>query len=294
MTGETTRTAWRWERGENDVWTLWFDQPWRRHNVLDRSALDELDERLEEVERDGSVSGVLIRGAKRVGFCAGADLKLFRQAESAAEIESYARRGMEVFDRLAALKPPTTAVLHGVCLGGGFDLALACKHRAAVASDIPLQLGSPEIHFGIIPIWGALQLLPRILEPKDALDLLLLGNPIGFLQAKSQGAVDRLISVDESDRLLETLDLKPIARRPFTGEIWNEEIEFARVKLEQHSLDFPDAPAAILDILQIDLKRGPAAAREASISKLVELAMDAESRAAIAEFFDRPRGYTGE
>ena len=290
MTGEAARTAWRWDRGENDVWTLWFDQTWRRHNVLDRPALEELDERLEEVERAGSASGVLIRSAKSVGFSAGADLKLFRQAETAAEIESYARRGMQVFDRLAALKPPTTAVLHGVCLGGGFDLALACKHRAAVASGVPLQLGSPEIHFGIIPIWGALQLLPRILAPKDALDLLLLGNPIGFLQAKSQGVVDRLISEGESDRLLETLELEPTTEHPFTKEIWNDEIEFARVKLQQHSLDFPQAPAAILEILQIDLDQGPEAAREASIARLVELALDEESRAAIADFFDRPRG----
>lgn len=289
MTGETAQTAWRWERGENDVWTLWFDQTWRRHNLLDRQALDELDERLEEVERDGSAAGVLIRSAKSVGFCAGADLKLFRQAETAAEIESYARRGIEVLDRLANLKPPTTAVLHGVCLGGGFDLALACKHRAAVASDIPFQLGSPEIHFGIIPIWGALQLLPRILAPKDALDLLLLGNPIGFLQAKSQGVVDCLISQDESERLLGTLWYEPITERPFNKEIWNDEIEFARVKLTQHTLDFPDAPAAILDILQIDLDEGPEKAREAALAKLVELAMDQESRAAIADFFDRPR-----
>lgn len=289
MTGEAARTAWRWERGENDVWTLWFDQTWRRHNVLDRPALDELDERLEEVERDGSASGVLIRSAKSVGFCAGADLKLFRQAKTADEIESYARRGMEVLDRLAALKPPTTAVLHGVCLGGGFDLALACKHRAAVASGIPLQLGSPEIHFGIIPIWGALQLLPRIMAPKEALDLLLLGNPIGFLQAKSQGAVDRLISEGESDRLLETLDFEPLAERPFDKETWEGEIEFARVKLAQHSLDFPQAPAAILEILQIDLDEGPEVAREASVAKLVDLALDEDSRAAIAEFFDRPR-----
>jgi len=290
MTDEAPQPAWRWDRGENDVWTLWFDQPGRRHNILDRQALDELDERLEEVERDGSVSGLLIRSAKGGGFCAGADLKLFRQAETAAEIESYARRGIEVLDRLTRLKPPTTAVLHGVCLGGGFDLALACKHRAAVASDIPLQLGSPEIHFGIIPIWGALQLLPRILAPKDALDLLLLGNPIGFLQAKSQGAVDRLISHDESERLLETLRFEPITERPFTKEIWEDEIEFARVKLKQHSLDFPHAPLAILDILRTDLNEGPKEAREAAVAKLVELALDEESRAAIADFFDRPRG----
>ncbi|APW63007.1 enoyl-CoA hydratase-related protein [Paludisphaera borealis] len=290
MTVDTTRTAWRCDRGEDGIWTLWFDQPGKSHNILTADAFNELDDRLAEIEEDDSVRGVLIRSAKEAGFCAGADLRTIQQSRSAADVEAYLRRGIEVFDRLARLDPPTTAVLHGVCLGGGFELALACQHRAALASHTALQLGTPEVHLGLIPGWGAIEHLTRLLAPKDALDLLLYGNPIGFLHAKSQGAVDRLVSHDEPERLTETLTLAPAPERPFLAEIWNDELDFARAKLAQQPVGFPEAQAAILEVIEIDLAEGPEAAREATIERLVELMLSEPSRHAIDEFFHRARG----
>ena len=93
-------------------------------------------------------------------------------------------------------------------------MALACRFRVALASNAPLQIGSPEIQLGLLPAWGAITRLPRLLAPRDALNLLLTGNPIGFLQAKSQGLVDRLFSQDEQARIAETLARgQPRARR---------------------------------------------------------------------------------
>lgn len=288
MTDEGRETAWRWDRDEDGVWTLWFDQPGRDLNILDRPALDELDERLAEVEEDSSVQGVLIRSAKPAGFCGGTDLRLIRDAASAAEVEAHVRRGAEVLDRLMRLGPATTAVLHGACLGGGLELALACRHRAALASSASLQLGLPEVRLGLIPGWGAIEHLPRLLAPKDALDLLLFGVPIGFLQARSQGVVSRLISAEEPERLVETLSAEAPAERPFTTDAWAEELAFARDKLDRHSIDFPQAPAAILEVIEIDLAGGPEAAREAAVARLVGLARDEAVREALEDFLARP------
>src|SRR4051812_40544345 len=188
--------SWRAEPGEDGVRTLWFDAPGRSLNVLDAAALESLDRRLDELERDPSARGVLLRSAKERGFCAGADLKTFLEAPSADALTSYLRRGLDVIERLARLNVPTTAVVHGACLGGGLELALACRCRVALASAEPLQIGSPEVQLGLIPAWGALVRLPRLLAARDALNLLLSGNPLGFLQAKSQGLVQRLVTQD--------------------------------------------------------------------------------------------------
>ena len=290
MTVDTSRSAWRWDRGDDGVWTLWFEQPGKAHNILTADAFDELHERLAEVEESDSVRGVLIRSAKEAGFCAGADLRTIQKSSSAGEIEAYLRRGLAAFDRLSRLDPPTTAVVHGVCVGGGFELALACQHRVALASGKALQLGTPEVHLGLIPGWGAIEHLPRLLAPKDALDLLLLGNPIGFLHAKSQGAVNRLVSLDEPERLVESLALPAAPERPFLPDVWADELDFARVKLAQNPIGFPEAQAAILEILEIDLAHGPEAAREATIERLIELILSEPSRLAIDEFFQRARG----
>ncbi|AMV38081.1 enoyl-CoA hydratase-related protein [Planctomyces sp. SH-PL62] len=288
MTDEGRETAWRWDRDGDGVWTLWFEQPGRDLNILDRPALDELDERLAEVEEDSSVQGVLIRSAKPAGFCGGTDLRLIHDAPSGAEVEALMRRGTEVLDRLMRLGPATTAVLHGACLGGGLELALACRHRVALATSVPLQLGLPQVRLGLIPGWGAIEHLPRLLAPKDALELLLFGVPIGFLQARSQGVVSRLISAEEPERLVETLSAEAPAERPFTVDAWAEELDFARAKLDRHSIDFPEAPAAILEVIEIDLARGPEAAREAAIARYVGLARDEAVREALEDFLARP------
>ncbi len=288
MTDEARATVWRWDRDDDGVWTLWFDMPGKSLNLLNPAALEELDQRLAEVEADAGVQGILIRSAKPAGFCAGADLHIFREAPS-AEVEAYVRRGLDVLDRLMRLGPSTVAVLHGACLGYGLELALACRQRVALASGVPLQLGTPEVRLGLIPGGGAVEHLPRLMAPKDALDMLLYGAPIGFLQARSQGVVSGLVSADEPERLLEILASEAPAERPFLPEEWLDELAFAKTKLEQHADDFPEAHAAIVRVIEIDLAEGPEAAREAVVANLVRLAATEESRAAIADFFRRVR-----
>jgi 3-hydroxyacyl-CoA dehydrogenase/enoyl-CoA hydratase/3-hydroxybutyryl-CoA epimerase len=289
MTDGPTRESWRLERGEDGLWTLWFDGPGRSHNVLDPAAFEGLDGCLAEVEAEGgsSVRGLLIRSGKPAGFCAGADLRTIQACASPSELEAYLSRGLAVLDRLSGLKVPTAAVVHGVCLGGGLELALACRFRVALASNVPLQLGCPEVQLGLIPAWGAIARLPRLLAPRDALHLLLGGNPIGFLHAKSQGLVDRLFTQDELPRIGEMMTREAAPARPFTPDPWLDELKFARSKADDQPADSPEAQEAIMEIIQTDLSRGPAAARQMAIAKCVELAGRPETREAIDAFFSR-------
>ena len=151
----------------------------------------------------------MIRSAKPGGFCAGADLKTILACTTAAEVEAFVVRGLAVLDHLSRLAVPTVAVVHGVCLGGGLELALACRRRVALASPAPLQVGTPEVQHGLIPGWGAITQLPRLIGPENALDLLISGRSIGYLQARSLGIVDRLAAEGDSREALELMESSP-------------------------------------------------------------------------------------
>jgi enoyl-CoA hydratase/carnithine racemase len=289
MSAGSSQPTWRPEMSSGNEATLWFDCPGRSQNVLDIVAFDELDRCVAEIEANSSIWGVLIRSAKPAGFCAGADLATIQACTSVGELAFYLRRGLAVLDRLSRLQVPTTAVVHGVCLGGGLELALACRSRAALASSIALQIGSPEVQLGLVPAWGAMVRLARLLAPRDALNLLLTGNPIGFLQAKSQGLVDRLVTQEEQDRIAETLQREPRPNRTLDRAIWNDELKFAAAKAEEQPAEFPEAQQAIMRLVEIDLNNGPEAASAGAVERCAELGMHPSTRHAIAAFFHRRR-----
>jgi enoyl-CoA hydratase/carnithine racemase len=160
----------------------------------------------------------------------------------------------------------------------------------ALASSIALQIGSPEVQLGLVPAWGAMVRLARLLAPRDALNLLLNGNPIGFLQAKSQGLVDRLVSQDEQARIAETLEREPRPSRPLDRKTWNDELEFAAAKAEEQPAEFPEAQQEIMQLVELDLNHGPEAASAAAVERCAELGVRPATRDAIAEFFQRRRG----
>ncbi len=133
------------------------------------------------------------------------------------------------------------------------------------------------------------RVLPRLLAPRDALNLLLSGNPIGFLQAKSQGLVDRLVSQDEATRITETLARAANPERERDRETWRQAIEFAQAQADDQPADFPEVQGMIMDIIEIDLERGEAAADDAAVTQCALLAFRESTRQAITDFFNRRR-----
>jgi 3-hydroxyacyl-CoA dehydrogenase/enoyl-CoA hydratase/3-hydroxybutyryl-CoA epimerase len=287
-------SSWRWERGQEGVWTLWFDQAHRSQNVLDRAALDELETGLLEVERQPELKSLVIRSAKAKGFCAGVDLKAILACRTAAEVETYVGRGLAVFDRLSALAVPSVAVIHGACLGGGLELALACRRRVALASAAPLQIGTPDIRLGLIPAWGAIEKLPRLMGPDDGLDLLLSGRVIGYLLARSHGLVDRLAAEPDLEESVISAGSAVVPERTWPSEAWDSAWTRAHAQVDAQPAEHPEAQLKILTIVAIDVAHGHEAAREAATPALAELAMTDVVRASLEAFIrDEQEGSAG-
>jgi enoyl-CoA hydratase/carnithine racemase len=283
MSCTTSEPSWRRETGPDAISTLWFDQPGRTQNVIDLAALEELESHLVEAEADGAIRGLLIRSAKPEGFCAGLDLETILSSDR-PQLESFVRRGMEVFNHLSSLSFPTTAVVHGVCLGAGLELALACGRRVALASKAPLQIGTPEVQYGLIPVWGSISRLPQLMGPDEGIDLLISGRSIGFLLARSHHIVDRLAAEADLERAAELLGPAPAAERSWPKESWEAAWNHAHAQIEERPGDHPEAQLQILAVVSIEVAHDREAARQAIPEALAELASSEPTRDAITMF----------
>ena len=223
--------------------------------------------------------------AKTAGFCAGVDLRRILALRSAAEAEHFVRRGMSVMERLSNLSVPTLAVIHGACLGGGLELALACRRRVARASAEPIQLGMPDIHFGLIPSWGAVTRIPHVVGPEDGLNLLLSGRTIGYLSARSLGIVDRLASEGQSIESFDLLTSEPPPERKWPKNDWEAAWNRARALIDDHPDDHPEAQLQILKIIRVDQAYGREAAREATVKAAADMAVSDDVREGLALLF---------
>jgi 3-hydroxyacyl-CoA dehydrogenase/enoyl-CoA hydratase/3-hydroxybutyryl-CoA epimerase len=177
---------WRLRTDEDNIAWLLFDKKGASANTLDEETLTELNVILEKVEQD-KPRGLVIRSAKPSGFIAGADIAQFRTATDPAAIEAMLVKGHAVLDRLDNLPMPTVAVIHGFCLGGGLELALACDKRVAVEDA---SFGFPEVLLGLHPGLGGTVRLPRLINPVQAMTMMLTGKTERARRAKSLGIVD--------------------------------------------------------------------------------------------------------
>src|SRR6476659_9296626 len=181
---------------DNGICLLTFDRPESGANIFDAATMADLEQQLDAIEQDDSLGGVVILSAKKSIFIAGADLKtLLRQAQT-GEMGGFIAEGQRIFNRLAALKIPTCAAIHGACAGGGYEIALACDWR--VASDDPAtRVGLPETTLGLIPAWGGCTRLPRLIGAEKAAEVILKGKLHSAQEALKLGLVDELVSRDQ-------------------------------------------------------------------------------------------------
>ena len=182
----------RRETGDNKVCVLTFDRPESGANIFDAATLKELDEHVDLIEKDASLRGLIVTSAKKSIFVAGADLKtLLKQAEAGA-LRDFIAEGQRIFNRVAALKIPTVAAIHGAAAGGGYEITLACDYR--VASDDPgTRIGLPETTLGLIPAWGGATRLPRLIGAEKASVVILTGKLYSAEDALELGLVDEVV-----------------------------------------------------------------------------------------------------
>lgn len=175
------------------ICVLTFDRAESSANIFDRAALAELAEHLDFIEQaDPALTGVILISAKPAIFVAGADLYSVRKM-SADELKEFITAGQDAFTRLASLKIPTVAAMHGVAAGGGCEVALACDWRVA-SPDAATKIGLPETKLGILPAWGGCTRLPRLIGVPKALDIILGGKMVAPKHALKLGLVDDLAS----------------------------------------------------------------------------------------------------
>ncbi|MDP3070836.1 MAG: 3-hydroxyacyl-CoA dehydrogenase NAD-binding domain-containing protein [Opitutaceae bacterium] len=179
----------RRELDASGIATLTFDRAGSSANVFDRATLEELDTHLAFLTAASGLKGVVLASAKPAIFIAGADLHAFSPAPAESVLTALVALGQNVFARLAALPVPTVAAIHGACLGGGCELALACDWRVA-SNAKATRIGLAETQLGILPAWGGCTRLPALIGLPAALKLILGGKPVVGLQALKLGLVD--------------------------------------------------------------------------------------------------------
>jgi 3-hydroxyacyl-CoA dehydrogenase/enoyl-CoA hydratase/3-hydroxybutyryl-CoA epimerase len=175
----------------DDAVVLWLDTP-GEVNTLRRETNADLREALDEIDADASISAVVIASAKPSGFLAGADIEMLSAIEIEDEARELSLRGQRTMDRIAKLRAPVVAAIHGPCLGGGLELALACRERVASESR-ETRLAQPEVQLGLIPGAGGTQRLPRLVGLEQALTMILTGRRLTAKQALEAGLVDELL-----------------------------------------------------------------------------------------------------
>jgi 3-hydroxyacyl-CoA dehydrogenase/enoyl-CoA hydratase/3-hydroxybutyryl-CoA epimerase len=246
---------WRWEKDGQGLAWLTFDKQGESTNTFSREALEELGAALDAI-RLTNPRGLVIRSAKD-NFVAGADVEEFTRFKSPDEALSFVRLGWDVFAKLAGLPFPTTAMVNGFCMGGGLELALACRYRVAL-DDPKVRFAFPEVMLGIVPAWHGVQWLPKLVGPAAAFDMLLTGRAIDARRAKRIGLVDQAVPLRVLENTARMVTLEAPPRRPLPllqrlmlGPLRGLVVSQARKQVAKRARPqhYP-APYAILDLWQ--------------------------------------------
>lgn len=274
-------------------------------NTLKASFAEEFSNLLARLEQESALSAVVFTSGNPDSFIAGADIQMFATLARAEEATELSRAGQRTLNSLATYRVPVVAAIHGACLGGGLELALACSARVA-SSDPKTKLGLPEVQLGILPGLGGTQRLPRLVGIEKALDLLLTGKQIDGKRALGMGLIDELVPnailLDAAVRVALSRALDPRARKAGLRR-WFAAAELRELALAENPLgrkllfqkakktllaethgNYP-APERILEVVKLGLAEGVARGLEAEANAFGELVVSDEARALRHVFF---------
>lgn len=284
---------------ERGVAVVSIDQPGSPVNILTAAATTEFESLFERLRTDKAVRAVVLISGKPDTFIAGADIEQFVALPNQAAAEALSREGQATMDRVASFPKPVVAAVHGACLGGGLELALACHYR--IATNHPkTQLGLPEVQLGILPGAGGCQRLPRLIGVRAALDIILAGKSERAAKAFKLGMVDELVpapllrsvAVDAAVRIAEggvprrrrrgglpalLLDANPLGRALV--------YRMARKSVLARTGGHYPAPLSALQAVRTGLERGMRAGLVDEHRRFGELAVSPVSRKLVQIFF---------
>ncbi|MEG3192086.1 3-hydroxyacyl-CoA dehydrogenase NAD-binding domain-containing protein [Lysobacter sp. D1-1-M9] len=249
---------WHTEARGDGVLVLSFDRAEAPVNTFSQDVLIELDSLLERLALDPP-KALVIRSGKDKGFIAGADIREFQSFDAKGVVGDAIRRGQQVFQRLAELPCPTVAAIHGFCMGGGTELALACRYRIA-SNDASTRIGLPEVKLGIYPGWGGSVRLPRLIGAPAAFDMMLTGRSLSASAARANGLVDQVVEpaalIDQAAALVLKGPPRPFKQRvmAWVSNTWLARRLLAPMLIKQvarkaRKAHYP-APYALIDTWQ--------------------------------------------
>ncbi|WP_111976578.1 fatty acid oxidation complex subunit alpha FadJ [Algibacillus agarilyticus] len=181
-----------YEMTSNNIALVTLDVPDESMNVLSKQTIEEVEHLLDKLATEANLKGVIIKSGKPDSFVAGADVKMLDACANNIEATALAASGQHVFNRIEQFNVPFVAAIHGICLGGGLEFALACHYRVAT-DDEKTQLGLPEVKLGLLPGSGGTQRLPQKVGLQAALDMMLTGKQVRAKQALKKGLVDDVV-----------------------------------------------------------------------------------------------------
>ena len=294
---------WDLQRDEDHLLWLGLDRKNAPVNTINEEVLDELNSLLQEIAQDKHAIGLVIHSLKEKGFIAGADVKTFSEFSGPEQVVDFLQKGQTVFSRLESLTIPTVAMISGFCLGGGYELALACTYRIA-SDEQDTKLGLPEIKLGIHPGWGGTVRLPQLIGGFNALSqVILLGGAIPALKAKKLGMIDEVVPLRQLKRAARSfIKTKPAPHQPaFLAQLMNRawlrgpmasllRSKVARIARKEH---YP-APYAVIDLWQNEGGSGDRAYLKEVDSIEQIITKNSTSKNLIRAFFlrERLKGFT--
>lgn len=262
-------------------------------NTLKAEFAEQIAEILQQAQALSQLQGLVIISGKPDSFIAGADISMIAACRTAQDARVLAQKGQSILAQIAAFPVPVVAAIHGACLGGGLELALAC-HSRICSQDDKTVLGLPEVQLGLLPGSGGTQRLPRLVGASKALDMILTGRQVRGGQALKMGLVDDVVP---QDILLDVaiqrakagwLDkpVLPWQERLLSGPL-GKSLLFNIVRKKTRAKTKGHYPAAerIIDVVRKGLDHGGPAGYEAEAKAFGELAMSPESAALRSLFF---------
>lgn len=283
---------------EQDIAWLSIDVPGEKMNTLQAAFAQEMEDIFTQLkEKRSSVKGLIVHSMKPDNFIAGADVRMLDACNSASEAQALAEQGQQMFQQLSDLPYPVIAAIHGPCLGGGLELALACDYRVCTNSD-KTRLGLPEVQLGLLPGSGGTQRLPRLIGLLPSLDMILTGKQLRAKKAKKLGVVDAVVPetilLEVAKSFVEKHAGKSRAKRKVSTKeklIANTGLgrkvifeQASKKTIEKTRGNYP-AAEAILEVIRYGLEKGFEKGQQKEAQRFGELVMTSESKALRSIFF---------
>ncbi len=278
------------------ILTVSVDVPGESMNVLNQAVAEEFDDLLTSVDQDSAVKAVILTSGKDNSFVAGADIRILNDVASAEEGKQIAADVQALFNRVNASSKPFIAAIHGPCLGGGLELALACHYRIAT-DDEKTKIGLPEVRLGLLPGGRGATLLPRMISLPTALDLLLTGKQLDATRARRMGLIDEVVSprilVDVASIAAATYMERKVPRRKHSIKdrllrlrgIRDVVLKKARQQVMKTTHGLYPAPLAILDVVEASMSTSLPSALDVERTKFGQLAVSPEAKQLINIYF---------